>query len=118
MIPVLAPVTVSAQPLNLNSFWLAGLQVATDGPNGKVRVIAQVEKIQANVDGSFTRAPMNVKNSRGTVVIADLNASIAVDNAAVTVPSTLGGTVTLSTADIIAALTLRVKDIAEAQKVI
>jgi len=117
-IQVTNPVEITPATLNLNSFWLSNLNIMAIDPNKPSRLVATVEKVQANEDGSFTRGP-NVKGIRGNLVINNLEDDISKDAQTLTFTSPVtSADITLYTADIITAVTLKVKQMAEAKGII
>jgi hypothetical protein len=118
MIPITKPIEVVQTTLNLNSFWLSSLNIQSANPNTPSRLVAVVEKVQANEDGTFVRGN-NVAGSRGVLQINNLEADVAKDAQTLTFKSPVtSADITLYTADIMLAVTLKVKQMAETKNVI
>ena len=120
-IPVQKPVTVNGETITFDTLWMSHMQIQAFDPNKPVRVMATVEKVKANEDGTYTKAPQGTVGARGNLMVNDIFDRAAKDAVTVTLPSTLGGqgpAVTLALADIMTALLLKVKQMAEAEEVI
>jgi len=118
-IPLQNPITVTSETLNLDSFWLSYLNISASDPNKEVKLMATVEKVQKNADGSYTKAPHNTTGTVGRIFINDLYKACATDMGLVTITSRVTGQpIQLSVADIIDAVTLKVKQMAEVTGVI
>jgi len=118
-IPLTNPTVINQQPINLNSFWLSNLQITAPNPNIGSTLIANVEKVQANEDGTFLRAPDTFIGSKGTLRINNLEDSVKTDAQTLTFKSPVTGQdITMYTAEIMLAVTLKIKQMAEAQGII
>lgn len=118
-IPLTNPTVIDQQPINLNSFWLSNLQITAPNPNVGSTLLATVEKVQANEDGSFLRAPYTYTGAKGTLRINNLEDTIVTDAETLTFKSPVTGQdITMYTAEIMLAVTLKVKQMAEKAGVI
>jgi len=118
-IPVQNPINVVSTELNLNSFWLSNLNITAFDPNKPIRLVATVEKVQDNGDGTFTKAPLNIPKTRGSICINDLDKSMSTDAKTISFKSPVTGQdLILYTADIIKAVTLKVQQLAEDSNVL
>lgn len=118
-IPINKPVTITVEPLNLNSFWLSNLQISSANPNVGSTLFASVEKVQANENGSFIRAPDTFVGAKGQLRINNLEDTIKTDAKTLTFKSPVTGQdITMYTAEIMLAVTLKVKQMAEAKGII
>ena len=117
-IPVTPVVQPATDAVTYDTFWLSFLQVNAGDPNKPVRLMANVQKVKKNDDGTYTVPPRGLAGANGTLMIDDLFSYAQGDTQTITLPSTLGGSgsaVTLSIGDIVDALLLKVSQMAENQ---
>lgn len=113
------PITITQETITFDKFWLKALNIMSLNPNKSPRLIAQLEKVSIKEDGAFVTAPQNTPGARAVLNILDLNKEMATDTTTVTIKSPVTGQdITLYTADIILAVTEKVKQIAEAKNII
>jgi hypothetical protein len=118
-IQVTNPITVNQESITYDKFWLRSLQITANNPNSSTRLLAHVEKVQTKEDGSFITAPLNVQGTKGTLFIDDLTKEISEDTSLFTFKSLVTGEdISLYTVDIINAVTLKIKQIAEQKGII